>query len=198
MGSTSAATQSTQTYTDTDYYYGFGFDLYDGHGTHTAGSAAGATLNSPARALTCGTNQTLGCIGRCLSEALAIFLLAYNYTTWDTLCPQFNCDTVGDPCLGDNVNSTLTEGGGVAQGAKISVFDASVHGRHVLASLALNGLWESTNGTGSFLHSNSWGIKNDCNIDSLAVAYDEYIYEVRREALVWRLRHCRLPLEAGG
>lgn len=166
-------------------YSGFGVDLEDGHGTHTAGSAAGATLNTPATTVTCDTDETLGCIGTCLSAIDELFVQPDGSIMWDTLCPQFDCDAAaGDTCLGQDVSATLTESGGVAQGAKISVFDASVDGLEVWASLALNGLWESTNGTDSFVHSNSWGSDNDCNVDSQTVTYDEYMYEVRREVFV--------------
>ena len=190
MGPTSATTQpgrvATQFYTDSDYSGGYGLDLEDGHGTHTAGTAAGAVLSSPATTVNCTTNEALGCIGTCLNAAEEILFLYDNVPTWDTLCPQFDCDNFGDPCLGENVSATLTENGGVAQGAKISVFDASTDGVHVWAPPVLNGLWESTNGTDSFLHSNSWGIDNDCNVDSLTVVYDEYMYEVSCEAFVWQ------------
>ena len=185
MGSTSATTHSTVAYTDGEFSYGFGFDLEDGHGTHTAGSAAGAALNSPALTATCAANETLGCIGKCLSAAEETFLLADNSSTWDTLCPQFNCEN-GTPCLGEDVSATLTESGGIARAAKISVFDISSDGRNLYAEQALNGLWESTKGTNTFLHSNSWGSDNDCNVDFRTVAFDEYMYEVRRETYVCR------------
>ena len=74
----------------------------------------------------------------------------------------------------------------MARGAKISVFDISSDGRNLYAQQALNGLWESTKGTNSFLHSNSWGSDNDCNVDFRTVAFDEYMYEVKRETCVWR------------
>ena len=201
VGPTRAVTQSggvvAQAHTDSYYSIGFGQDLEDGHGTHTAGSAAGAALNSPATTVTCATNETLGCIGTCLSWLEEAILLTDDFPTWDTLCPQFDCDNFGDPCLSENVSATLTESGGVAQGAKISVFDASVDGVLVWASLAMNGAWESTNGTDCFLHSNSWGGDNDCTVDSQMVAYDEYMYEVSREAFVWRDTFCSLAeLEA--
>ena len=72
----------------------------------------------------------------------------------------------------------------MAQGAKISVFDVSADGEAVYARPVLKGLWASTIGTNSVLHSNSWGSDNDCNVDSRTVAYDEYMYEVRREEYV--------------
>ena len=184
VGPNTATAQSTQSYTDSDFSAGFGLDLEDGHGTHTAGTAAGAVLNRPATTGACATNETLGCIGTCLSVAEETYLLADDFLTWDTLCPQFNCDYFGDPCLGEDVSATLTESGGIAQAAKISVFDTSADGEGVLASQALNGVWESTNGAGRFLHSNSWGSDNDCNVDSRTVAYDEYMYQVKRETYV--------------
>lgn len=173
--------------------------MLDGHGTHTAGSAAGAVLNSPAETDTCSSDENLGCIGTCLSALEEASLLPDGTAMWDTLCPQFGCDaTAGDTCLGADVGETLTENGGVAQGAKISVFDASVDGLLVWASLALNGLWESTDGTDSFVHSNSWGSDNDCNVDSQSVAYDEYMYEVRREVFdsYHRTRGCTVRLNS--
>ena len=141
-------------------------------------------LNSRATTVTCATNETLGCIGKCLSAAEEASFLADDVLTWDTLCPQFNCDNFGDPCLGEDITATLTESGGVAQGAKISVFDVSADGEAVYARPVLKGLWESTIGKNSVLHSNSWGSDNDCNVDSHTVAYDEYMYEVRREEYV--------------
>ena len=66
---------------DDEFSYGFGFDLEDGHGTHTAGSAAGSALNNPALTVTCAPNETLGCIGKCLSGAEETFLLANNVST---------------------------------------------------------------------------------------------------------------------
>lgn len=164
----------------TYYWYsasGFGEDLEDGHGTHTAGSAAGVTLNNPADTTTCATDH-LGCMGDCLSDTEVLTLPVDDVLDWDTLCPEFDCDGWGDPCLGDDVSQTLTDNGGVARGAKVSVFDASVDGTHVWGSLALNGLWNSTAGTGCVLHSNSWGGDGDCYVDSESATYDQYMYEV--------------------
>lgn len=181
---------------DTLFDFSSAFDEgQDGHGTHTAGTAhrthtagtaVGDTLECPDTTETCAPEQTLGCIGQCLSMNDDTSLLNDGFRTWDTLCPQFDCDNFEDPCLGEDVCATLTKARGVAPGAKISFFDVSVDGYNVSAYLAMNGLWESTNGTGSFLHSNSWGYDNDCCVDSLTLAYDKYMYEVRREVYLWR------------
>lgn len=185
MGPDSATTQSgavgAQGFTDYGYYFsasGFGEDLEDGHGTHTAGSAAGATLVTPAATVTCDDGDFLGCIGTCLTTTEIGVLLADNALSWDTLCPAYSCDDLGMSCLEDDVSATLTENGGVAQGAKISVFDASLDGNAVWASWALNGLWDSAIGTESYLHSNSWGGDEFCTVNSESVTYDGYMYEV--------------------
>lgn len=167
---------------------GFGLDMEAGHGTHTAGSAAGSTLATPAETVTCETGSEVSCIGKCLTTAEATEAASDNLLTWDTLCPQFDCDGgAGSSCLSDDVAETLTDNGGIARGAKISVFDVSIDGTAVWASLAENGLWDATEGTGCMLHSNSWGGDADCNIDSETVAFDQYMYEVSR--CCWRTQN---------
>lgn len=158
---------------------GFGLDMEAGHGTHTAGSAAGSTLASPAETVTCGAGSEVSCTGKCLTTAEAADAAADNLLTWDTLCPQYNCDGgSGEACLSEDVPETLADNGGIARGAKVAVFDVSVDGSAVWASLAANGLWNATEGTGCMLHSNSWGGDFDCNIDSETASYDQYMYEV--------------------
>lgn len=160
---------------------GFGLDAEAGHGTHTAGSAAGATLATPANTSSlCDAGDVLGCIGECMTTAEADAASTDSFLTWNTLCPQFDCDSLGDPCLDGEVAQTLTDNGGVARGAKISIFDVSIDGSAVWGSLAENGLWNATSGTGCMLHANSWGGDADCNVDAETVAYDTYMYEASR------------------
>lgn len=163
---------------------GFGLDMEAGHGTHTAGSAAGSTLASPAETATCEAGSEVSCVGKCLTTAEATEAALDNLLTWDTLCPQFDCDGTSGACLSDDVSETLTDNGGIARGAKIAVFDVSIDGAAVWASLAENGLWDATEGTGCMLHSNSWGGDFDCNIDSETASFDQYMYEVSRPLLV--------------
>lgn len=162
---------------------GFGFDLEAGHGTHTAGSAAGATVTTPAETATCDTGRELGCLGECMTTAEANAAVEDVLLQWKVLCPQFDCDESGGTCLSEDVAETLESNGGVARGAKLSIFDASTNGAAMWAFVAGNGLWNATVGTGCVLHSNSWGSDADCAIDSATVAFDQYMYEVRR---CWR------------
>lgn len=157
---------------------GFGEDTEEGHGTHTAGSAAGATLNSPADAGSCSEEEELGCIGGCVSEVNLESMLDNNELDWDALCPQHECDGLSGSCLGEDVAETLTSNGGVAQGAKLTIFDASADGDSMWTNLALNGLWDATSGTNAFLHSNSLGGDGACNVDSECITYDQYMYDV--------------------
>lgn len=165
---------------------GFGLDMEAGHGTHTAGSAAGSTLATPAETVTCEAGSEVSCVGKCLTTAEATAAAADNLLTWDTLCPQFDCDGAGGACLSDDVSETLTDNGGIARGAKIAVFDVSIDGTAVWASLAGNGLWNATEGTGCMVHSNSWGGDLNCNIDSETASFDQYMYEVRRRCCFTR------------
>lgn len=162
---------------------GFGLDVYEGHGTHTAGSAAGATLHSPANITACNISGDAGCLGGCLS-LLGEDYLEEGELDVDTLCPMHGCDGTEGVCLSDDVAQTVTDNGGVARGAKLSIFDVSVDGTHVLGSLALNGLWASTEGSGCYVHSNSWGGDGDCAVDLESMAYDVYMYEVRFSLLL--------------
>lgn len=163
--------------------YGFGLDMADGHGTHTAGSAAGATLNDPAETDVCSGTDELGCIGGCLNTSYVTSLLDNNvhladFATW---CPQFDCDGNGadyEFCLSEDISGILSENGGMAQGAKLAIFDTSVDGNAIWGSLAGNGMWTSTDGTGCLLHSNSWGADQLCAVDKESVLNDEYMYEV--------------------
>ncbi|CAN0545123.1 unnamed protein product, partial [Ectocarpus sp. 12 AP-2014] len=68
-----------------------------GHGTHTAGSAAGATLNDPAETITCSGDETLGCVGGCIDESettddLVSSAIQMALPDLDRLCPMYGCD----------------------------------------------------------------------------------------------------------
>ncbi|CAM9696523.1 unnamed protein product, partial [Ectocarpus fasciculatus] len=88
----------------------FGQDDEAGHGTHTAGSAAGATLNDPAETTTClAGDETLGCAGACIDESESTDDLVSSYLQsvlpdLDRLCPMYGCDDSTDPCLSDEVD----------------------------------------------------------------------------------------------
>lgn len=76
----------------------------EGHGTHTAGSAAGATLNDPAVTANCSSTEELGCIGECFnSSELESFIEDVSYPLdFHTWCPQHECDGYGEdyvPCM---------------------------------------------------------------------------------------------------
>lgn len=161
---------------------GFGEDSEEGHGTHTAGSAAGATLNDPALMVTCSNNTELGCVGGCFNDTYLEDLKINGYypLDWDTWCPQHECDGYGatfELCLDEDVAATLTAHGGIAQGAKLSIFDASSDGYNLWPTLLGNDLWRLTEGTGCMLHSNSWGGDSYCAVTSNCVIYDQYMYE---------------------
>jgi len=153
-----------------------------GHGTHVAGSAAGATLNNPAEPVTCGNGTVLSCVGGCIDENLSVtdddLVSSYaQYADIDRLCPAFGCDDNGDEaCLGDDVSATLTNNGGTAQGAKLAIFDA-FFGEAGLMDYVGNDLWEPCSGADCKVHSNSWG-SSGCQVGPLDLMYDEFMYEV--------------------
>ncbi|CAM9360718.1 unnamed protein product, partial [Hapterophycus canaliculatus] len=157
----------------------FGEDDEAGHGTHTAGTAAGATLNNPAETVTCEGGQTLGCAGACIDatgsddDLVTSFYQRYDV---DRQCPIFGCDDDTEACLGDAVGTTLAENGGMAQGAKLSIFDVFL-GELGLTSFASNGLWEPCLEAGCKIHSNSWGGAGACALGANDLQYDNFMYE---------------------
>lgn len=162
---------------------GFEQDGAAGHGTHTAGSAAGATLNTPAQAITCEATQVMGCVGGCIDSSsttltdddLVSFSQDYATDDIDRLCPLFNCD--GDRCLGDDVSETLTDYGGVARGAKLAIFDVS-NGGIFYSDAVGNNIWEACMDAGCKVHSNSWGGDGQCSVDAMDISYDDFMYKV--------------------
>lgn len=163
-----------------------------GHGTHTAGSAAGATLNNPAVIIECTGSEMMGCGGSCFSDEVDVsytlsdfddaddddFMVMDEPDSIEKLCPRFGC--LGgneDQCLSDDVAETLTENGGMAQGAKLAVFDM-FFGDYSYGDLAGNGLWEACMDAGCKLHSNSYGVDSRCELSSLDLMYDDFMYKV--------------------
>ena len=181
----------------------FEADRVGGHGTHVAGSAAGATFSTPAETTTtCSGSEIPGCVGGCIDP---------DRTSWgddlltsqpddslfeadlDRLCPMVDCDDDNDKrCLSDDVGQTLTDNGGMAQGAKLAIFDvfsrdASLYG------YPGNGLWVPCLEAGCKIHSMSAGADNFCVVGALDVEYDEFMYQVRT------LRHIDLaPAKLAG
>ena len=166
-----------------------------GHGTHTAGSAAGATLHDPATTVDCTGTKMLGCGGGCFSDeagdtsySLSDFddVVDDDFTVNGTpplsinkLCPMFGCEGGNDDqCLSDDVGETLAEHGGMAQGAKLSIFDM-FFGDYSYADLAGNGVWESCMDAGCKLHSNSYGVDSRCELSALDLMYDDFMYKVK-------------------
>lgn len=164
----------------------FEYDYKAGHGTHTAGSVAGATLNNPAELVECGAGEMVSCVGGCIDDNPLVTdddLVSYyaQYADIDRLCPlspEFGCDVAEDElCLGDDVSQTLTDNGGMARGAKLAIFDA-FYGDFGLMTLIGNDLWETCAEADCKLHSNSWGSDNECELGTSDLLYDEFMYEV--------------------
>lgn len=170
----------------------FGSDDKAGHGTHTAGTAAGATLNTPAETVTCEGDQTLSCAGACIdSTGSDDDLVSYYYQGYDIdrQCPILGCDDDTEVCLGDMVGTTLAENGGMAQGAKLSIFDV-FSGEMGLTDYANNGLWEPCLEAGCKIHSNSWGSDGVCYLGATDLLYDDFMYKVNsRNCLGLLLKH---------
>lgn len=159
---------------------GFATEFEGGHGSHTAGTAAGAILGS-AEELECGDGEELGCVGGCFDSELLDDMASDDLFDFDTFCPAHNCGGFdSELCLDDGLEM-LTKNDGVAPGAKISVFDViSDDSLTVWAFLAGNGLWDAAENTGTKVHSNSWGtIELNCEVDASSVLFDTYMYEVR-------------------
>lgn len=157
-----------------------------GHGTHAAGSAAGSTLSFPANTTTCPSDRVLSCVGGCIEEdslsgddLVPSSLQDKLQADLDRLCPKFGCDGWGDDvCLSDDAATTLAEHGGMAPGAKISVFDVLTETVTFGTYMAGNGLWDPPMELGGKLHSNSWGGDLDCQVAILDVMYDQFMYNV--------------------
>lgn len=122
-----------------------------------------------------------GCVGKCLPPADVAEAIANFVFDIDTYCPAYDCDGNGASsldCLGDDPEETLSQHGGVARGAKLAIFDVSSDGEDFFSFDAGNDLWYATSGTGSRLHSNSWGADSYCVIGDNEILYDTFMYSV--------------------
>lgn len=187
------SSSSVSTNSQGDRVYWFSADPFDqdyvaGHGTHTAGSAAGATLTTPAQPVNCSDTYVLSCAGGCIDgnssssddDLVSFYHQIYRTTDIDRICPMFGCDeTFTEVCLGDDVSETLSDHGGMAQGAKLAIFDI-YFGPYVLSDYAGNGLWKACMDAGCKLHSNSFGGDGRCTLTSMEVEYDNFMYQVRQ------------------
>lgn len=161
----------------------FAKDDVIGHGTHTAGSVAGAALGIPSETVTCLGSDVLGCVGGCISTTASNDDLLNaeeqaSYIDLDRLCPSFDCGEYPEEiCLGDDVDETIIEHGGMAQGAKLAIFDVFYNDTG-LGSFAGNGVWEACLEAGCKIHSNSYGGDNLCEMRETDVEYDDFMYNV--------------------
>lgn len=156
---------------------GFAADDETGHGTHVAGTVAGAIESSSSTLVDCD-GEEMGCAGKCLGSDTSD-----DDDIWsppiDRLCPLFDCEgaTKDSQCLSDDVAKTLVDHGGMAQGAKLAVMDIFFE-NWSYGDLIGSGLYEASAPTGARIHSNSWGVDSRCEVDLLNIAYDEFMYEV--------------------
>lgn len=174
----------------------FGEDVPGGHGTHTAGSAAGVTISSPATTEVCGKGKELSCVGGCVDTKNAdgeddllpdwedVYLFApHEAVDLDRLCPRYDCDGLEEEyCLGDDEGSTLAAHGGIARGAKLAIFDILDEYYGIGVEMAGNGIWEPAMEAGSRLHSNSWGSSQYCEYLPSDVLRDNFMYTVRAKS----------------
>ncbi|CAM9311880.1 unnamed protein product, partial [Hapterophycus canaliculatus] len=131
----------------------------------------------------CEDGKVLGCAGGCIdddADDITDDLVSASASVEfdiDRLCPAFGCDDeTYEYCLSDDTSQTLTENGGMAQGAKLAIFDVGYE-LVILANFAGNGLWEPCVEVGCKIHSNSWGSDNECQLSTMDVQYDDFMYK---------------------
>lgn len=179
---TSSSSSSTFSSSTPSFTGGFFKDTVGRHGTRTAGIAVGTIsehVDFPAE--DCDSDEVPGCVGGCVTSDIET-LTQNGFFDLDAFCPMYDCDGNGascPDCLGDNPAETLRQHGGIAPGAKLSVFDTSYTGIDNLISLAGNLVWESAKATGARIHSNSWGAATLCQLTEEEYLYDTFMYEVR-------------------
>lgn len=183
------STSSSSSSSSVSFTGGFYKDTVRGHGTWTAGIAAGAiSESSGVTEEDCYGNELPGCAGGCIATSDVDVLSNNGYFDLDVFCPMHDCDGYGSSysyCLSDDPVETLHQHGGVAPGAQISVFDGSYTGFDGYMELAGNLVWLSAVDTGATVHSNSWGAGTLCQVTEDDILYDTFMYEVRHIALAW-------------
>ena len=171
-------------YSSLSFSGGFHKDTVNGHGTWTAGSAAGSiSTGAGVAGAECYGDELPGCAGGCIAGSTINENLGDGMFDLDLFCPTYECDGEGfsySYCLGDDPVETLRQHGGVAPGAQIAVFDASytADGGFFVAEFGGNLVWESAIGTGAKIHSNSWGFHTFCQLTENDFLYDTFMYEV--------------------
>lgn len=176
---------------------GFHTDQRLGHGTWVAGIAAGAiSAQSGLEAANCSAEEE-ACTGECLTAAAVESKRQNGRFDLDTFCPKYNCDGNDDmafsSCLDNNTVTNLYENGGVAPGAKISVFDGVYSKGDNLQPLAGNRVWIAANETGAKIHSSSWDFGTLCGHTYLENTYDRFMYEVIHNTMPL----CWTPIQQG-
>ena len=181
--STPPTTSPSSSYSSLSFTGGFHKDTVDGHGTWTAGIAAGSISEKSGFAgETCDDGELPGCAGGCIGASDVDENSNNGMFDLDTFCPMYDCDGNGFTypyCLGDDPVETLYQHGGVAPGAQIAVFDASYTGVEMYAHYGGNLVWEAARDTGAKIHSNSYGYETFCQLTEAEFLYDTFVYEVR-------------------
>ncbi|CAM9966840.1 unnamed protein product [Scytosiphon promiscuus] len=179
---------STSSYT-TSFTGGFYKDTIGGHGTWTAGCAAGSISCGATTQATCCGDELPGCAGGCIEASGLDSMLENGVFDLDLYCPMYDCDGTTDLalsyCLSDDPVETLHQNIGVAPGAKIAVFDVSYTGEDVGSEYAGNLVWESAVATGAKIHSNSWSADTFCEFTEIDLMYDTYMYENPEHLIVF-------------
>lgn len=165
----------------------FEYDYEAGHGTHVAGSAVGSTLSSNPDMVTCVGDKEMGCVGGCIDPDASTDDLAASSLQWsllydiDRLCPRLDCDGLdvgSEICLDDDEVTNVVEHGGMARGAKLSVFDIFYGYTTFGPSMMGNGIWAPAVEIDAKIHSNSWGAFLECQPDVMDIIYDDFMYQV--------------------
>ncbi|CAN0345646.1 unnamed protein product [Pylaiella littoralis] len=187
----SSTTSSTASpYSSVSFTGGFYKDTVGGHGTWTAGIAAGAiSERSGVPDEGCYGDELPGCAGGCIMTSEVDEMLNNEYFDIDLFCPMYECDGDADMaysyCLSDDPAETLYQNSGMAPGAQIAMFDASYTGFDAYVEYAGNYVWESAVETGAKIHSNSWGFATFCELTEFEYLYDTYMYENPETLLIF-------------